>query len=710
VLGAAVFGPCLGGGFIFDDHTIVGGNMYVHSFVWWRRWFTHDFWDVTEEVRRFGNRLIYWRPGVNASYALDWQLGHGSPMFFHVMNLLWQAVASVLAFAVLRRWIGAAVPAMLAALVFALHPSKAESVAWIAGRTDVLCAVAMLAATEGYARRIRGQKGGLALEIVGTVAAYTIKEQAVGLAAFVAVEAWVALGRPALDWTHVRKIAKACVPQLAVGLAYMLVRARIMPVRPGALPALSLAARASDVAETMGRFAAITFFPHDLSLQQALRERLNGVVVVDPTYIAIGVIFVSALFALIWIMRKRQPGVSVGVAFYLLMLLPTSNVVPTGMATMLSERFLYIPLLGLSLAVGVVLATMAAKSSKHFAVAATACVIGCVALGIVAARHAADFSDERAFWDRELALHPHSLEALRFKIGDESKEHHFDKALELTARAQQTTVAYFPGTGYEIDFIVLGVQLTLLKIPDHDATSLKMIDRFLESLLDPQSKTADLSLGALHIVVALENQTKVLARVAVQRPLIDCIRSAVQSRLVNDSQALDLAELAQRECPGCTQIARIAALIAGRAGRYDVGNRFLDGVANWTSATDVLDTRKVLSDAEDSGKASMAAEDEPHRLQLRATELATLEAWGRAYDVLAPQVDAIRHAPQFAMGFAELAWRAGEFRTARDVLSGMMPPTAVAATTEQWSRKMGWIDGSNALGLTHAAGHGKEGP
>ena len=135
--------------------------------------------------------------------------------------------------------------------------------------------------------------------------------------------------------------------------------------------------------------------------------------------------------------------------------------------------------------------------------------------------------------------------------------------------------------------------------------------------------------------------------------------------------------------------------MSARAGQYDRGHRFLDEVTRWTSATTVLDTRKLLIDAEGSSKAAALSPDEAERLQLRATELSTLEAWGRAYDVLFPAIDAIRRAPDFALGFAELAWRAGEFRTARDVLSGMMPADSVSATTEQWSRKMGWIDGSN---------------
>jgi len=506
-----------------------------------------------------------------------------------------------------------------------------------------------------------------------------------------------------------RRMGRACAAQLAIALVYLAIRARFMPVRPHEHTGLPLGAHAEEVLETMGRFAVMTFFPHDLSVQQGLLEEVDGALVFHPIYIAIGLAFVVGLLLLIGVMRARRPGIAIGIGFYLFMLLPTSNVVSTDMTTMLSERFLYIPMLGLSLAVGTVLVSLSSSQTKLFAVAGSSCAVFALVLGIVAARHAADFADERDFWNRELALHPRSLEALRFKIGDESLAKNFDRALELTARAQQTAVRYYHGAGYELDFIVQGVQLLLVKIPDHDTKALRAVDRFLESVLDRRSTGAELALGSVHISVALENQPTTRTRIDAQRPLINGLRAATKSRLVEDAMAIDLSEEAHRECPGCLQIARMSALVAARAGQYDRGLRFLDEAARWTSPEMVLETRVLLRNAEATGTSAATAPDEAQRLQLRATELSQLEAWGRAFDVLAPAIEEIRKAPDFALGFAELAWRAGEFRAAREVLSTMMPAPAIAATTEQWSRKMGWIDGSVAAGLTHDAGHGKEG-
>src|SRR5262249_53561617 len=126
-LGALVFAPAIQNGFIYDDRSLIAENPYVHSFDGWRRWFTHDFWDVNEKVTHFASRMMYWRPGVSASYAIDWQLGGGSPVLFHATNLVGHAAASFLSFFVVRRWVGATMPAFFAALVFAIHPTKAES-------------------------------------------------------------------------------------------------------------------------------------------------------------------------------------------------------------------------------------------------------------------------------------------------------------------------------------------------------------------------------------------------------------------------------------------------------------------------------------------------------------------------------------------------------------------------------------------------------
>ena len=71
---AAVFAPAITGPWIYDDHPLIADNPYVHSFASWPRWFVTDFWNTGDDVLHFGRRMIYWRPAISASYALDWQV------------------------------------------------------------------------------------------------------------------------------------------------------------------------------------------------------------------------------------------------------------------------------------------------------------------------------------------------------------------------------------------------------------------------------------------------------------------------------------------------------------------------------------------------------------------------------------------------------------------------------------------------------------
>ncbi len=97
-----------------------------------------------------------WHPLTWLSLMLDGQLYGRQPWGYHLTNLLLHAATAILLFLVLRRMTGDLWPAALAAAVFAIHPLRAESVAWVAERKDVLSGLFFmltLAAYLGYVRR-----------------------------------------------------------------------------------------------------------------------------------------------------------------------------------------------------------------------------------------------------------------------------------------------------------------------------------------------------------------------------------------------------------------------------------------------------------------------------------------------------------------------------------------------------------------------------
>ena len=99
-----------------------------------------------------------WIPLAWLSHMLDVRLFGLDPAGHHLTSIVLHAVNAVVLFAVLSRLTGAPVRSALVAALFALHPLRVESVAWIAERKDVLSACFGLLTLHAYVRFVERQK------------------------------------------------------------------------------------------------------------------------------------------------------------------------------------------------------------------------------------------------------------------------------------------------------------------------------------------------------------------------------------------------------------------------------------------------------------------------------------------------------------------------------------------------------------------------
>jgi hypothetical protein len=150
--------PGLGNGFVYDDVPIIVENPIVHELSLAPRVWTSGYWP---------SGLLY-RPLAIQLFALEWAVGGGSPVVFHIVNTLLGLATAFLFWRLARRllppW-----PAWVGALLFAVHPVHVEVVGNAVGQTELLATAFALLVVERYlAWRSAGiltppQRGALAI-------------------------------------------------------------------------------------------------------------------------------------------------------------------------------------------------------------------------------------------------------------------------------------------------------------------------------------------------------------------------------------------------------------------------------------------------------------------------------------------------------------------------------------------------------------------
>jgi protein O-mannosyl-transferase len=99
-----------------------------------------------------------WHPLTTISHMLDCQLYGLQPWGHHLTNVLLHAAAAVFLFLALWELTGAHWPSAFVAAVFAIHPLRVESVAWVAERKDVLSGMFFMLTVWFYARYVRSNR------------------------------------------------------------------------------------------------------------------------------------------------------------------------------------------------------------------------------------------------------------------------------------------------------------------------------------------------------------------------------------------------------------------------------------------------------------------------------------------------------------------------------------------------------------------------
>ena len=139
----AVYWPATRCDFVnYDDDVYVTENAHVQSGLTWEGM----KWACSNPV------AANWHPLTVLSHMLDCQVFGLNPWGHHLTNVLLHALNAALVFVLLQQMTGATWRSLLVAALFAVHPLRVESVAWVTERKDVLSGFFGLLALIFYVR------------------------------------------------------------------------------------------------------------------------------------------------------------------------------------------------------------------------------------------------------------------------------------------------------------------------------------------------------------------------------------------------------------------------------------------------------------------------------------------------------------------------------------------------------------------------------
>lgn len=328
----ALYAACLGHDFqiMWDDNLYITANEAA-------RGFSPHHLKLAFATNYGGN----FAPFHIISYMLDYELWGMRPVGFILTNILLHACNAILLYALVTVLHGRRLPALAAALVFALHPVQVESVAWIAQRKNLLAMLFVLLALHLYIRYRRADSGGLSW-YAGALAcgalALLTKSVAVVLPVmlllydlcFVAPDRrrhWLADKLPFVAAAAAVALATIRMQNAASGKA-------VIGYHGGTPFATFL-----TMLTVLVRYVRMVFRPDDLGVlyYPTIKTGFDGAVVAAA-------LFLGLLALAGWYLFRCRRGLFFWYALFFAGLLPVLQIVP--LVTIMNDRYLYFPMIG----------------------------------------------------------------------------------------------------------------------------------------------------------------------------------------------------------------------------------------------------------------------------------------------------------------------------------------------------------------------------
>ena len=376
-----------------------------------------------------------WHPLTWISHMLDCQISGLNPIGHHLTNVLLHIATTILLFLTLRQMTGALWRSAFVAAVFAIHPLRAESVAWASERKDVLSGLLFVLTLAAYARYARtpGSARRYAPVFVLLALGLMCKSMLVTTPfVLILLDHWplnrlIKAGR--------RRLILEKIPLFGLSLASGLITIFAQRESLQPITRMPFALRFNNAVISYTDYLRQMFWPRDLAVLYPWDAARLGLL---STLLA--VLVLVAVSVAVLTLRRRQPYLLTGWFWYLVMLVPVIGILQVGNQAR-ADRYTYLPQIGLYVMVTWGTAELCSRSRLARPILALLCSVVLMSLGVVAHAQVAYWRNSETLWSHSLACTTDNTDAEGFlaeayhAAGNTSEAMvHFERALEIEPR------------------------------------------------------------------------------------------------------------------------------------------------------------------------------------------------------------------------------------------------------------------------------------
>jgi Tfp pilus assembly protein PilF len=391
-----IFGRTLGFGFVdFDDPGNVSENPVVKAglspggIVWA---FTHP-------------QVNSWVPLTTLSHMFDCQIHGMWAGGHHLTNVLLHAATSVLLFLALRGMTSSLWRSAFVAALFAFHPLRVESVAWITERKDVLSGLFFMLTLRVYARWVHEPERSRAWIVIFLALGLLSKAMLVTVPLVLLLLDHWPLRRTTRIPLRQRVIEK--IPFILLCAAALVTQVLVArdPSENG--EAIPVVARIANAVVSCALYVVQMVWPSQLAAFYPFPQHIHWLALIAA------LAFLGAVSWAAWRWRRQAPWLVVGWLWYLVMVFPVLGLVQAGEAAR-ADRYTYLPHIGLYVAVTWLVGSWCSRERDHGRRILVG-VVGCAVLvgaAFMAYRQTGYWKDSETLWRRAIACTDHNHVAL----------------------------------------------------------------------------------------------------------------------------------------------------------------------------------------------------------------------------------------------------------------------------------------------------------